>query len=632
MNKNINQKKITLKEAQAKFNIPKFQRHLVWKKEQKEDLLKSIILQWPIGNLIVWECGDKELLIDGLQRYSSLKTISSCMYIFLDFKWLFLTFDKDFFQRNSAKIESLVRDFKSLMKKEISKTNDESKIEFDEINKLFEEKTVNQKTRLNDEYEEFWLNHNEVIKQTHKILQRQSISTKDWNNYNLFCLYWKTGQEEDVISGFEKLNNKGTSLSKVDLLFSRWSNMDGGVSFELSKSEKDTINNFYFEKSLNNEKMPQVDENNLTIPEILWLILDKINTTKSLLGTLLTNEKTKNNKIYLLAFILLFAFEGDEEEDGNYGINKNKRKKEEALSHWIKSLKKEQINFLANNITLINNKITKEIIFIQTKKGNYAQMSKYGVNKYTFLTMYGMVIWYSKQHILKPASEFNTFLTTDEKLKSFFKYIDWKIIKIIVSKIMKSGTGDNSFKLIISEENLIENNSKDNIEKEWKSFKSKFNSLKDEDSKKTNFASYYQIIFAISSYIFRKQNNDFNNQDNGYNLGRLVSSSLLKKKKLTTLSSLGNLGVFGFPKLIKGNPAISEELFENDFLTKYLKRSNTQIYENLKNTYLNQLEPYSKISTIQSFKKAYKEFIQWREDLILKIFSETYLDIKEEII
>ncbi|MFL6373982.1 MAG: DUF262 domain-containing protein, partial [Pyrinomonadaceae bacterium] len=66
-------------EKKQRIIIPKFQRTLVWAKEQKKDLINSIKRGFPIGAILLYKVGDDEdgttryNLIDGLQRSSTLR-------------------------------------------------------------------------------------------------------------------------------------------------------------------------------------------------------------------------------------------------------------------------------------------------------------------------------------------------------------------------------------------------------------------------------------------------------------------------------------------------------------------------------------------------------------------------------
>ena len=626
----IEQKTKTLNELCQEIKVPKFQRHLVWKKEQKEDLLRSIILKRPIGNLIIWNKNNADYLIDGLQRFTSIKIISKCMYLFLNFDWLIKHYSKNFYNLNSAKIKTFIKDFNFFKKNEIDSSKNYNQKDLEDINNLFEKKPRNYDLLLLDVCEDMWKDHYLIIKEINNILKNLSQTSDSLKEYKFFCLYWKCDNEDDVIEGFEKLNNKGTKLTIYDLLFSRWSSKIESFPLPLSSREEEQINKLYYEKDLDINIIPKVDSKNLTIPEVIWLLIFKsdINTkTKSnLLGNIIKNEKTKNAKIYLYTFILLFCFEADEEN--NYNINKDLDKKQLALGLWIKKLEKESVDNLAFNLDLINKKITKKIMFINTNENYKNEIKKYGVGKFVFLTIFGMIVWHCREKILEPGYEFNNFLEKDESLTKFFQKIDWEVIKIIFSEELKTASSKNALKYALEKDNLIKNYDIRNSDKEWKQFFSKFKALKIEDSRQKNFNIAYKIINVVNFFVLSSKNDNKYNPKN-YNLDFFVSKNILEAKTIEQITEIGNLSIYNSIKYTKGRWGIDKDLFEHDLLTNYLKENNFEAYMKLKDLYLNKLKNLSEREDVEEFKKIYNQTISIREETIIEIFKKHYLNLED---
>src|SRR5688572_21515567 len=70
------------------WSIPEFQRGFVWKASQVRDLIESLWLDYPIGSLLVWDAGQREIeprnvsdgvrpiwLVDGQQRATALSIL-----------------------------------------------------------------------------------------------------------------------------------------------------------------------------------------------------------------------------------------------------------------------------------------------------------------------------------------------------------------------------------------------------------------------------------------------------------------------------------------------------------------------------------------------------------------------------
>ena len=77
MNQNYIVDKLTLADLtkSGKIVIPSFQRGIVWNKEHRKDFIETVKSGDPFGVVLVSQAkpGDPYILIDGLQRLSTLK-------------------------------------------------------------------------------------------------------------------------------------------------------------------------------------------------------------------------------------------------------------------------------------------------------------------------------------------------------------------------------------------------------------------------------------------------------------------------------------------------------------------------------------------------------------------------------
>ncbi|MBP3223492.1 MAG: DUF262 domain-containing protein, partial [Actinomycetaceae bacterium] len=66
---------LTWEELKNKVSIPKYQRGLVWSKTMKEDFIENLHQGFPFGSILLYKYDEDEKysLIDGLQRYSTIK-------------------------------------------------------------------------------------------------------------------------------------------------------------------------------------------------------------------------------------------------------------------------------------------------------------------------------------------------------------------------------------------------------------------------------------------------------------------------------------------------------------------------------------------------------------------------------
>ena len=71
-------------ELKDKIEIPKFQRGLVWSKSKKREFIKTLKAGLPIGVLLLSRKGDKYLVIDGLQRFTTMKDYAKDYFSYIE--------------------------------------------------------------------------------------------------------------------------------------------------------------------------------------------------------------------------------------------------------------------------------------------------------------------------------------------------------------------------------------------------------------------------------------------------------------------------------------------------------------------------------------------------------------------
>jgi len=71
-------------ELKDRIEIPKFQRGLVWSKSKKREFIKTLKAGLPIGVLLVSRKNDKYLIIDGLQRFTTMKDYAKDYFSYID--------------------------------------------------------------------------------------------------------------------------------------------------------------------------------------------------------------------------------------------------------------------------------------------------------------------------------------------------------------------------------------------------------------------------------------------------------------------------------------------------------------------------------------------------------------------
>lgn len=204
--------------------IPKFQRTLVWSKEQKKDLINSIKRGFPIGAILLFKVGDdadgttRYNLIDGLQRSSTLKQYALEPTQFYDETNL-QAIDATFFQTVSGFAEA--KDPEITLESVVGES-----VKWLREKKAFEEaagySSFDLVTHMNTAFElELSLEQvNELTKQAVPFLDtiRKESSI---NEFQIPVLVFN-GQQDDLPTIFERLNSQGTQLSKYQIYAAAW--------------------------------------------------------------------------------------------------------------------------------------------------------------------------------------------------------------------------------------------------------------------------------------------------------------------------------------------------------------------------------------------------------------------------
>ncbi len=205
-----------------KIVIPKYQRTLVWKKDQKKLFIDSIKQGFPVGAILLFKSSsDNEgktfyHLIDGLQRSTSIKD--------------FIESPTQFFDKTNLKSE-LIDDLYDLVKTE-SNIIDKDILTNEIVHwinnlKGFEE---------SDGFSSFDLSThlNSLLSLKLEIINIQDLTSKfkpflkgikDDSNISQFQIpvLVYTGKHSNLPAIFERLNSKGTQLSKYQIYAASWS-------------------------------------------------------------------------------------------------------------------------------------------------------------------------------------------------------------------------------------------------------------------------------------------------------------------------------------------------------------------------------------------------------------------------
>lgn len=194
--------------------LPKFQRSIVWKKSAKEKFIETLKAGFPFGSLLLYKLSEKKyLLIDGLQRFSTIQSFENnpCNYLDLSTiaekeikKFIKIISDYKGYELPDAEQTSIQKKFIEICKEYNISDNDNKTIIIGEIIKkiLYE----------NNNSQDTLLKLLEIIEDIKKCIKSE---------INLDALYIPviifSGDYSDLPFIYESINASGTKLSKYKI-------------------------------------------------------------------------------------------------------------------------------------------------------------------------------------------------------------------------------------------------------------------------------------------------------------------------------------------------------------------------------------------------------------------------------
>lgn len=207
--------------------VPTYQRRLVWSEKQKESFIDNISKGYPFGSILLYRYeGDKKLsLIDGLQRYSTLKEYKNNPAKY------FAGFDL-YINRILENIEdgmdltlsvdqrdNLIPQIEALLRKCLEEDNPDP---------FFLRSLIKDKLSLYPPSPQ----HEDDLTRIQQNLLKDASNYLDLDDLIIPCVIF-TGDEDQLPDVFANLNQGGTKLSKYQVLAAHWTKHD----FKLSDSD-----------------------------------------------------------------------------------------------------------------------------------------------------------------------------------------------------------------------------------------------------------------------------------------------------------------------------------------------------------------------------------------------------------
>lgn len=199
-----------------KIVVPKFQRNLVWSDEQKKKFIDSVKNGYPIGTLLLYnkEGSNQYSLIDGLQRSTTIKD--------------FIENPTFYFELGDIPndiLENLYELFQANIDKEQFKSNVSGAIRYFIRNSKLDDMNLVMKLsqKLIEEFStvsnmETLTNAVDVIT---PCVQEFKKSYDDMAKANIAAIVYQ-GDESNLPTIFERINNQGTQLGKYQIYAASW--------------------------------------------------------------------------------------------------------------------------------------------------------------------------------------------------------------------------------------------------------------------------------------------------------------------------------------------------------------------------------------------------------------------------
>lgn len=228
--------------------LPSFQRNVVWTEDKKREFIDSVINGMPFGSLLLYrETPERYLLVDGLQRYTTLEEYS----------------------KNPANYIKIEQYFKKQIEEIISKLKNKTTANFIEVRS-----TLIASIKSNFSFSRTTYEIVEMIQKSLPILEADtgcslllvSICDEFRRNFDVSTLeiplICYSGNFDDLPLIFERMNANGTQLSKYDIYAAKWCN----IQFEYHDL---TILQIIDDKYLNMSENSGIEIHNYTEGQII---------------------------------------------------------------------------------------------------------------------------------------------------------------------------------------------------------------------------------------------------------------------------------------------------------------------------------------------------------------------------
>jgi Protein of unknown function DUF262. len=202
-----------------KVSLPKFQRKLVWSRTEKENFINTLHHGFPFGAILIYkyEDDDKISLIDGLQRFTTIKDFQQNPENYIQFDEIINDVLLPLFNKNNNFNDVMISHVKHGLDsaiKEYIKYYNTNQSSFNTFHEILKTELEEYPTIIEDEWKRLSEIHDIIIKTLNSFLDIDKIKIPTIEF---------TGRVSDLATVFENLNRGGKKLSKYQVFAAQWS-------------------------------------------------------------------------------------------------------------------------------------------------------------------------------------------------------------------------------------------------------------------------------------------------------------------------------------------------------------------------------------------------------------------------
>ncbi|RLI53986.1 MAG: hypothetical protein DRP09_14320 [Candidatus Thorarchaeota archaeon] len=256
------------RKKKRRIRIPRFQRGPVWDEDAKRKLINSILNNYPIGALLLFDNGNEVSVIDGLQRIQAIEQFMKTPAIYEnsdDF------LPDDYWKKVSRKWKQKEKTFKDAVH-HLLKEKEHEEIDHLQAYRFQEEIEKYLQIRISD------TQRRHLYDDLDSFIQTLSSMYSHVKEYKVPILK-VSGDRSFLPTAFELINTRGTPLTKYQIFGATWS--DFGVSISKAKGKEadlldrivDKVKERYDGWQKANWKLDfdisEIDKNNLSLYEFM---------------------------------------------------------------------------------------------------------------------------------------------------------------------------------------------------------------------------------------------------------------------------------------------------------------------------------------------------------------------------